>query len=128
MNKNLKIGLVIAAIVLVPFGTLALFLLIPKKKKNEEKVISDDTIKDVQKHDSVFPLKLGSKGDLVKELQKKLNSALWKLDPRPPVVPYYMGKQITSLVEDGDFGGRTLAVVKFYFRTEQVTESQYNTL
>ena len=128
MNKNLKIGLVIAAIVLVPFGTLALFLLIPKKNKNEDKVISDDTTKDPQKNDSSFPLKLGSKGDLVKELQKKINSEHWKLDPRPPVVPYYRGKQITSLVEDGDFGGRTLAVVKFYFRTEQVTESQYNSL
>lgn len=128
MNKNLKVGLIIATIVLVPLGTLALFLLIPKKGKTEDEPDLGGVINDAPKPDSSFPLKVGSKSDLVKELQTKLNVVLGKLDPRPPYVPYYNGKQLTSLVVDGDFGGRTLSVVKFHFGTADVTNEQFQTL
>lgn len=129
MKKNLKVGLIIATIVLVPLGTLALFLLIPKKSSKDEVDANTNTgSKEVSNPEDSFPLKVGSKGDLVKELQTKLNVVLGKLDPRPPYVPYYNGKQLTSLAVDGDFGGRTLSVVKFHFGTAEVTNKQLQTL
>ncbi|MDD3479958.1 MAG: hypothetical protein PHI42_06200 [Paludibacteraceae bacterium] len=131
MKTNLKMAIIITIVILVPLGSVALLFLWSNKKKEDEK--SDDETKSVKSDEktvnvSNFPLKQGSSGDLVKSLQEKLNVALWKSAPIPPYVPTYGGVVITKLTEDGSFGPRTLAVVKWKFGTEKVTESQFNTL
>lgn len=134
MKTNLKTAIIIAIVILVPLGSVALLFLWSNKKKDEEKSDenksdkSDNSSTSVTTSASKFPLKQGSNGELVKSLQEKLNIALWKSAPIPPYVPTYGGVVITKLTEDGSFGPKTLAVVKWKFGTDKVTESQFNTL
>lgn len=135
MKTNLKMGIIIAIVILVPLGSVALLFLWNNNKKKDEEISdenksgkSDNSSTSVTTSASKFPLKQGSNGDLVKSLQEKLNIALWKSAPIPPYVPTYGGVVITKLTEDGSFGPKTLAVVKWKFGTDKVTESQFNTL
>lgn len=59
--------------------------------------------------DASFPLKQGSYGQQVKDIQHYLNY-------------YYKA----GLTEDGDFGPKTKTAVKKYLGKEQITEAEYN--
>lgn len=68
-------------------------------------------------------LQYGSRGDEVKRLQQFLNAQLVMLVWRG--LPTYNGKEISKLDEDGIFGARTLAVVKWYFNSTSVRTNQF---
>jgi len=124
MKKNVKIAIIVAIIIFVPLGSVALLLLLKNKKENEtdEDLSSDTSVV------AVYPLKQGSKGTLVGSLQTKLNAALNQASLAKAKLPTLNGKTITSLVVDNDFGTKTLAVVHWHFGTDSVTQVQYKTL
>lgn len=79
---------------------------------------------------SEFPLKYNShvSYDKVRELQVKLNAKLETcMEPNFPKDS--SGVYIKSLKEDGYFGDKTLAVVKYFCNgQEEVTEEMFNAL
>jgi len=124
MKKNVKIAIIVAIIIFVPLGSVALLLLLKNKKENE----TDEDLSSDTSAVAVYPLKQGSKGTLVGSLQTKLNAALNQASLAKAKLPTLNGKTITSLVVDRDFGAKTAAVVKWHFGTDSVTQAQYKTL
>ena len=126
MKKNVKMAIIIAIIIFVPLGSVAILLLLKKKKQDDS--TTDSTINTVASEASVYPLKLGSRGSLVGSLQTKLNGLLNQASLAKLKLPTYNGVAITSLSVDNIFGSKTLAVVRWHFGTDTVTQTQYKTL
>ena len=126
MKKNVKMAIIIAIIIFVPLGSVAILLLLKKKKQDDSK--TDSTTNTVASEASVYPLKLGSRGSLVGALQSKLNLLLNQASLVKAKLPTLNGVAITSLVVDNNFGPKTLAVVRWHFGTDTVTQTQYKTL
>lgn len=121
--KNSLIALsVISSIAIV---VLVIYLMM--KKKEETK--ADETTTNGNSS-SDFPLKynLFWQSDKIKELQVKLNNKLVaSVEPNFP--KDNSGVYIKSLKEDGYFGDKTLAVVKYFCDgQEEVTEEMFNAL
>ncbi len=126
MKKNVKMAIIIAIIIFVPLGSVAILLLLKKKKQDDS--TTDSTTNTVASEASVYPLKLGSRGSLVGSLQTKLNGLLNQASLAKLKLPTYNGVAITSLSVDNNFGPKTLAVVRWHFGTDTVTQTQYKTL
>ena len=101
------IGLVITALV---GGFIWLYFV--NKKKATAAAETDTTTKDasIAKQIATFPLKLGSKGSQVVDLQKALNILIVGGD---------------KLATDGIFGAKTLSALKKYTGKTSVTEAEY---
>ena len=150
MNSKTKTILLVIIIFLLPIlcGT-GLFIWYKKKKSTDESnVVSDEsedtsissstssattnkTTNSNKETNNSFPLKRNAsvKSEKVKELQKLLNERIVGLTV--PSVPYYNGKPITSLKEDGYYGDKTAAVVKYVFNSTNgdiVSEEMFNEL
>jgi peptidoglycan hydrolase-like protein with peptidoglycan-binding domain len=126
MKQNVKMAIIIAIIIFVPLGSVAILLLLKKKKQDDSK--TDSTTNTVASEASVYPLKLGSRGSLVGSLQTKLNGLLNQASLAKLKLPTYNAVTITSLSVDNIFGPKTLAVVRWHFGTDTVTQTQYKTL
>ena len=126
MKKNVKMAIIIAIIIFVPLGSVAILLLLKKKKQDDS--TTDSTTNTIASEASVYPLKLGSRGSLVGSLQTKLNGLLNQASLANLKLPTYNGVAITSLSVDNNFGPKTLAVVRWHFGTDTVTQTQYKTL
>ena len=126
MKKNVKMAIIIAIIIFVPLGSVAILLLLKKKKQDDS--TTDSTTNTVASEASVYPLKSGSRGSLVGSLQTKLNGLLNQASLAKLKLPTYNGVTITSLSVDNIFGSKTLAVVRWHFGTDTVTQTQYKTL
>lgn len=121
--KNSLIALsVISSIAIV---VLVIYLVMKKKQETN----ADETTSNGNSS-SDFPLKynLFLQLDKVKELQVKLNNKLVaSIEPNFP--KDNSGVYIKSLKEDGYFGDKTLAVVKYFCDgQEEVTEEMFNAL
>ncbi len=121
--KNSLIALsVISSIAIV---ILVVYLVMKKKQETNA-----DEITSNRNSSSDFPLKynLFLQLDKVKELQVKLNNKLVaSIEPNFP--KDNSGVYIKSLKEDGYFGDKTLAVVKYFCDgQEEVTEEMFNAL
>lgn len=121
--KNSLITLsVISSIAIV---VLVIYLMM--KKKQETK--ADETTSNGNSS-SDFPLKynLFLQSDTIKELQVRLNNKLVaSVEPNFPKDKN--GVYIKSLKEDGYFGDKTQAVVKYFCNgQEEVTEEMFNAL
>ena len=116
MKKSLIALSVISAVAIV---VLIIYLVIKKKQANANATSSAD-----------FPLKynLFLKSTKVTELQVKLNNKL-NASVEPNFPKDESGVYIKSLKEDGYFGDKTLAVVKYFCDgQEEVTEEMFNAL
>ncbi len=117
----------IALSVISSIAIVVLVIYLVMKKKQETK--ADETISNGNSS-SDFPLKynLFLQLDKVKELQVKLNNKLVaSIEPNFP--KDNSGVYIKSLKEDGYFGDKTLAVVKYFCDgQEEVTEEMFNAL
>jgi peptidoglycan hydrolase-like protein with peptidoglycan-binding domain len=126
MKKNVKMAIIIAIIIFVPLGSVAILLLLKNKKQDDN--TSTEKSNTVTPEASVYPLKQGSRGALVGTLQNKLNMLLNQASLVKAKLPTLNGVAITSLVVDNNFGPKTLAVVRWHFGTDTVTQTQYKTL
>ena len=126
MTKNVKMAIIIAIIIFVPLGSVAILLLLKNKKQDDNTTAEKSNT--VTPEASVYPLKLGSRGSLVGSLQTKLNGLLNQASLAKLKLPTYNGVAITSLSVDNIFGSKTLAVVRWHFGTDTVTQTQYKTL
>ena len=126
MKKNVKMAIIIAIIIFVPLGSVAILLLLKNKKQDDS--TTDSTTNTVTSEASVYPLKLGSRGSLVGSLQTKLNALLNQASLAKLKLPTYNGVAITSLSVDDIFGVKTLSAVRWHFGTDTVTQIQYKTL
>lgn len=116
MKKSLIALSVISAVAIV---VLIIYLVVKKKQSNANETSSAD-----------FPLKynLFLKSTKVTELQVKLNNKL-NASVEPNFPKDESGVYIKSLKEDGYFGDKTLAVVKYFCDgQEEVTEEMFNAL
>ena len=122
MKKSLIALSVISSIAIV---VLIIYLVMKKKQETnaDEATTNGNSSSD-------FPLKynLFLQTDKNKELQVKLNNKLVaSLEPNFP--KDNSGVYIKSLKEDGYFGDKTLAVVKYFCDgQEEVTEEMFNAL
>lgn len=110
-------------------GATVWFLLwYDKKLKNTDESKKSGSGSSVK---SEFPLKVGSRGELVKELQRKLNSAVLKSWDVLYVKPTFMGQIMKTIAVDGIFGPKTLTFLQYVFvdtsKTE-ISESEFNNL
>ena len=126
MTKNVKMAIIIAIIIFVPLGSVAILLLLKNKKQDDNTTAEKSNT--VTPEASVYPLKQGSRGALVGALQSKLNLLLNQASLVKAKLPTLNGVAITSLVVDNNFGPKTLAVVRWHFGTDTVTQTQYKTL
>ena len=126
MKQNVKMAIIIAIIIFVPLGSVAILLLLKKKKQDDS--TTDSKTNAVASEASIYPLKQGSRGSLVGALQSKLNLLLNQASLVKAKLPTLNGMAITSLVVDNNFGPKTLAVVRWHFGTDTVTQTQYKTL
>lgn len=126
MKNNLKIAIIIAIIIFVPLGSVALLFLV--KRKKDEKIGPTEPSSNKTTEADIYPLRQGSKGALVSALQTKLNVLLNQASLVKAKLPTLNGVAITSLVVDNNFGPKTLAVVRWHFGTDTVTQTQYKTL
>lgn len=126
MKKNVKMAIIIAIIIFVPLGSVAILLLLKNKKQDDNTTAEKSNT--VTPEASVYPLKQGSRGALVGTLQNKLNMLLNQASLVKAKLPTLNGVAITSLVVDNNFGPKTLAVVRWHFGTDTVTQTQYKTL
>ncbi len=126
MKKNVKMAIIIAIIIFVPLGSVAILLLLKNKKQDDNTTAEKSNT--VTPEAAVYPLKQGSRGSLVGALQTKLNLLLNQASLVKAKLPTLNGMAITSLVVDNNFGPKTLAVVRWHFGTDTVTQTQYKTL
>lgn len=126
MKNNLKIAIIIAIIIFVPLGSVALLFLV--KRKKDEKIGPTEPSSNKTTEADIYPLRQGSKGALVSALQTKLNVLLNQASSAKAKLPIHNNTPITSLVADGVFGVKTLAVVMWQFGTDTITQAQYKTL
>lgn len=151
MTTNCKTALITLLILLIPVGLgVGGYIYIKKKKDSSEDggskanesadnttasgTTSSDNIKGkttTAHPNSTFPLRKNAavKSDKVKELQELLNERIVGL--QAPNVPYYDNKAILELKEDGYYGDKTAAVVRFVFNDPTgsiVTEDMFNEL
>lgn len=119
-------AIIIAIIIFVPLGSVAILLLLKNKKQDDNTTAEKSNT--VTPEASVYPLKQGSRGSLVGALQTKLNLLLNQASLVKAKLPTLNGVAITSLVVDNNFGPKTLAVVRWHFGTDTVTQTQYKTL
>lgn len=146
MTTNSKTALITILILLIPVGLgIGGCLYIRKKKSSSESggskadesadnTTTSGTItgKTTTYHpNSKFPLKKNAavKSDLVKQLQELLNERIEGL--QEPSVPYYNNKAIHKLDEDGFYGDKTAAVVRYVFNDQTgsiVTEEMFKQL
>ena len=113
LNKQQITTISIAASGAVVVGLLIYFLFFYKKREQNSNSAT------------AFPLKKGSSGTNVSELQQKLNSRMQLL----VVTPFtYNGVEKKSIAVDGIFGSETEAAVKWALGTTSVTEKQFNSL
>ena len=80
---------------------------------------------------SAFPLKIGSRGEKVTELQQKMNAWVAANWDRIQIKPKYQsglnsGKEMKRISEDGVFGKNTQEFARYVYRSTSVTESQFN--
>lgn len=67
----------------------------------------------------IFPLKVGSTGDEVKQFQSAVNSFLkYHATQGDNGTP-------STLIADGYFGAKTAAAAKFLWQTDQITQAQF---
>lgn len=129
MKKNVKTAIIIAIIILVPMGSLALLYFLKNKKEGSDSSEKSGDSENTEKVTSGdFPLKKGSVNSSVGLLQKKLNVLLAQAEKANTTLPVQNGSEINILSVDNIFGVKTLAVVKWHLGTESVTESQYKSL
>jgi peptidoglycan hydrolase-like protein with peptidoglycan-binding domain len=130
-NKKTIVALLLSAAIIA--GTIIFLLWYDKKAKKEQ----DGTSPGIggggstSSTSNVFPLKVGSTGAKVRELQSKLNVVVPKKAAYLYVKPTYLGVEINSLVVDGIFGPRTLAFLQYAFsdtNKTQITETEFNNL
>ena len=142
MNPKLRTLFIVLLIVIVPAGAITGgYFIYKKRKSNNANNSPDESVEQAgattntksasTPDNNDFPLKRNplKKSDLVKRLQEMLNNRI--ADLKPPAVPYYGSKPITELVEDGYYGDRTAAVVKFLFpKTDgkEVTKEMFDSL
>ncbi len=121
----MKKGLIALSVISsIAIAVLIIYLVIKKKKSGTS---SDGTSSAAS---SDFPLKynLFLRSDKIAELQAKLNNKL-NASVEPNFPKDSSGVYIKSLKEDGYFGDKTLAVVKYFCDgQEEVTEKMFNAL
>ncbi|GHU85329.1 hypothetical protein FACS1894153_0330 [Bacteroidia bacterium] len=107
MKKTIIISTIILAI------ALGVFLFLRNKKKSASKEEPETKTSDT------FPLKLGSVGNNVFRLQKKLNEAITALNKFEVMNP------IARLTEDGIFGTNTKNTVYQIFEVYEVSQELF---
>ena len=112
-----KLGIIIIMIVIIIIAAVAFFLLKDKpffknlfKPKQAPELDVDKAGKKIDWSSDEFPLKKGSSGAKVKQLQAGLNI-----------------QKKNNLVLDGKFGEKTLAALKEGFGVDTLSEANYNT-
>ena len=148
MNKQLKTLLIVIAIILVPVaGGIGYWYLTRKKSEDGSQNSAGESADknttpttagtsaakpaDTTATNNSFPLTLNPsvKSDLVKQCQELLNDKI--SGAIPPMAPIADGKYITSLVEDGYYGNKTAAAVKYEFPDtdgKTITQTMFNKL
>lgn len=128
MKKQTQISLIVLFMVVTI--AITVFIILMNKKKQITPAEESNTLPGSNGTSSgtasVFPLKYGSKGTYVRQLQSKLNAhiQLYAL-----AIPFtYLGQKRTAIQVDGDFGAETLAAVQWKFQTNSVTKSQLESL
>lgn len=121
MKANNKRPLIILVVLIILLAGVATAYFILRKKDKTPAATPDSEPTDNQPAVSGV-LQMGSRGDDVKRLQAFLNKQLAILVWRD--MPLCDGEQITRLAEDGIFGKKTLAVVKWYFNSTTVNVNQ----
>ena len=142
MKKNKKVIIIVAVCILLIAATVGGLILFKKKAVaavpatgSASGTSSGSTgISGTTTTNSGFPLKLGSTGDLVKQLQTKMNewmAANWNnlvnIKPRYQSGPL-AGSVMSSISVDGSFGKNTQEFCGFVFGSTTVTEAQFNTM
>lgn len=118
MNKN-KILYIVVAIV---FISIIAYYIYNKSKSNNQELTepnTDDAKRAIQPAETnlgtnekpIFPIKRGDKGLHVQELQKGLNHQYFAIRKKNVLKP---------LDTDGDFGSKTLAMLKDLYNVSQV--------
>ncbi|MEA4975443.1 MAG: hypothetical protein VB046_06875 [Paludibacter sp.] len=127
-NKRVTIALIFSGLIIA--GTVIFLWLYDKKEKikgSSETTGSTPTVSS----GSAFPLKIGSTGEKVKELQRKLNEVVKRRMAYLYVKPTYLGVEMDSIAVDGIFGPRTLVFLQYAYSDSnkiQITETEFNKL
>lgn len=121
MKKNNKILLLVCIIVVViTAATLYYFEKKRKEELSEGEIKSSSGTTTQTTTSSVFPLKKGSKGEEVKNLQRKINEYLTYYWFMLQVKPTYQ-----TLSVDGIWGTKTESNVQYVFKKNQISEQEY---
>lgn len=104
MDKKTKQWLTFAAIVVVAVIVFYYFVKPKDDKDTSEQTSAQNTANDE------FPLKSGSQGERVKELQKAFNTILIGRRKNKKTMPQYNGKDLKSIAESGIFDKATETV------------------
>jgi len=132
MKINKKTSMVLIACVAIVGVTIWFLLWYDKKAKNENGTSNQtNTGSSSGATTSEFPLKIGSRGEKVRELQQKLNTAVEKKWDILYVKPTFAGEVINSLVVDGVFGAKTLTFLQYVFVDQskmEISETEFNKL
>lgn len=126
MKKYLPIiiaVLIIAIIIFLGWKYLGWF------KKDPSKEDTKKTLEEAKGGVS-WPLKSGSTGPAILAIQKYVNSPYSEFEcmgkARENVM--YKGKKLFPLKEDSAWGGATTKAIGYCYRTDEVTETQYDDL
>lgn len=121
--------MIITASAVVAAG-VTVYLLYRRGKKADEAAAAEAASSDKAADETTcsFPLKNGMQGAEIKQLQKALNVFLVDAAECGDELPTYNKKSIKALQEDGIWGGRTEAAVKWHFGKNSVTKSDFDAL
>ncbi len=120
--------MIITASAVVAAGVTVYFLYRRGKKADETAAEAASSDKAADETTCSFPLKNGMQGAEIKQLQKALNVFLADAAECGDELPTYNKKSIKALQEDGIWGNRTEAAVKWHFDKNSVTKSDYDAL
>ena len=120
--------MIITASAVVAAGVTIYFLYRRGKKADEAAVEAASSDKAADEATCSFPLKNGMQGAEIKQLQKALNVFLADATECGDELPTYNKKSIKALQEDGIWGSRTEAAVKWHFGKNSVTKSDFDAL
>lgn len=113
MEDNKKQTTIIIVCCILAVALIAFLLFRLYKKTNTSAIESK------KNSDEVFPLREGSLGTEVKELQEYLNMKMLEMENLD-------GTELEPLKVDGIFGKKTKTACVLVFGTEQISESQFN--
>jgi hypothetical protein len=127
INKRVTIALIFSGLIIA--GTVIFLWLYDKKEKIKSS--SETPGSTPTGSGSAFPLKIGSVGEKVKELQRKLNIVVKRRMEYLYIKPTYLGVEMESIAVDGIFGPRTLVFLQYAYSDSnkiQITETEFNKL